>query len=213
VLRNFAREAGVRCSFEPVVRPGHAGNGLHIHFSPMVGGEPVGGRRADGSLGDEALWLIAGLVEYGAALMAFGNRVPDSFLRLGQGKETPHGITWGDGDRHALVRLPLWLKTADGRSVSPPTIEFRLPDGSAHPHLLLAAAAQALCAGRELKDPAALVAQAAARPSDARRAKPSPLPRGAAEVGAALSAARAALEAGGVFPGELFERTLARLRA
>jgi len=211
VLRNLAREAGVRCSFEPVVRPGHAGNGLHIHFSPTVGGQPVGGRRSDGTLGDEALWLIAGLVEHGAALMAFGNRVPGSFVRLSQGKETPHAITWGDFDRHALVRLPLVVTTADGRAVSPPTIEFRLPDGSAHPHLLLAGVAQAFLAARESKDPAATVARAAARPGGRAPAAPSPLPRTAAEVARALAAARPALAAGGIFPSELFERTLARL--
>ena len=60
-------------------------------------------------------------------------------------KMAPHAIVWGEYDRSALVRLPMNATTEDGRVVSPPTIEFRLPDGSAHPHLVLAGAAQAMC--------------------------------------------------------------------
>ena len=43
--------------------------------------------------------------------------------------------------------------------MSPETVEFRLPDGSAHPHLLLAGIVQAMIAGKEIEDIDALLDQ------------------------------------------------------
>ena len=99
VLQNLARRQGFQCTFAPVVREGHAGNGLHFHFSPRVDGEHMGGMDEHGSLAPSAQWLIGGLVQFGGALMAFGNREHTSFLRLTQGKEAPTSVTWGRFDR------------------------------------------------------------------------------------------------------------------
>jgi len=92
--------------------------------------------------------------------MAFGNRGGGSFVRLSQAKEAPNAIIWGDADRTALVRLPIVARTEDGRPVTPATVEFRLPDGSAHPHLLLAGVAQVMVAARR---------RATSRPCSPRR--------------------------------------------
>lgn len=213
VLRNLAHQAGMRVSFDPIMRAGHAGSGLHFHFSPVVGGRPMGGRDANGALADEGRWLIAGLVRHAGALMAFGNRVPGSFVRLKQGKEAPTSVAWGEFDRHALIRLPIVATAPDGRQVSAPTIEFRLPDGSAHPHLLLAGVAQALVAQRGDAELDALLARTAAarvreHPGDAPR-----IPGAAAEIGEALARSRATFEAGGVFPGAYLGLVEASLRA
>ncbi|MBU0690779.1 glutamine synthetase, partial [bacterium] len=104
VLRNLARRMGMRISFEPVVRKGHAGSGMHFHLAAFRGNEfcPVIVKE---SLDETARWIIGGLLKYGGALMAFGNRKPGSFLRLFQGKEAPTGVTWGRFNRKALVRL------------------------------------------------------------------------------------------------------------
>ena len=211
VLRNLAHQAGMRVSFAPIMRKGHAGSGLHFHFTPVVAGRHAGGRDPRGGLADPARWLIAGLVRHGAALMAFGNRVEGSFVRLTQGKETPTGVAWGDYDRHALIRLPIVASAPDGRRVAEPTIEFRLPDGSAQPFLLLAGVAQALVEASGAGDLAALLERTAAahvraHPDDAPR-----LPRESREIAVALAAARPALEAGGVFPPTLLEMQVAAL--
>jgi glutamine synthetase len=200
VLRNLAFAAGMRVSFDPIMRKGHAGSGLHFHFSPVVNGHHTGGRNAKGELSPQGRWLIAGLVQHGGALMACGNRVEGSFVRLRQGKETPTSVAWGEFDRHALIRLPIVAKAPDGRLVSAPTIEFRLPDGSAHPHLLLAGVAQALAAGQASTELDALLSRTAAahvrdNPGDA-----PPIPRERHEIATALAKARTMLEAGGVFP-------------
>jgi glutamine synthetase len=211
VLRRLAHEEGMRVNFEPVLRRGHAGTGMHVHLSPVAGQQHLAIRGPDGRLTDPARWLIGGLARHGAALMAFGNRVESSFVRLAQAMEAPSAVTWGEFDRGALVRLPILATHPDGRPVSPPTIEFRLPDGSAHPHLLLAGVAQAMAAGRSLAD---LDARLEATRAERFRKDPGgavPVPGTSREVAHALRAERAAFESGGVFPAELIDAVAARL--
>jgi glutamine synthetase len=213
VLRNLAYRQGMRCSFDPILRRGHAGTGLHFHFSPVRKGKHLGGRGADGALSAPAQWLIAGLVRMGGALMAFGNRTEGSLIRLTQAKEAPNAIVWGEFDRSALVRLPIVATTADGRAVSPPTIEFRLPDGSAHPHLLLAGVAQVMVEARSSRDLAPLLERTSVTALKRGAGTATPVPTRFLEVAKALKASRAALEAGGVFPPVLIDRFIERLRA
>jgi glutamine synthetase len=212
VLRNLAHQAGMRASFDPIMRKGHAGSGLHFHFSPVIGGRPMGGRDETGRLSDPGRWLIAGLVQHGGALMAFGNRVEGSFVRLTQGKESPTTVSWGEFDRHALIRLPIVASAPDGRRVGAPTIEFRLPDGSAHPYLLLAGVAQALVAGRTAPDLAGLLERTAAARMRQEPGETARLPRSAREIADALATTRPVLEAGDVFPATMMDRVLAALR-
>ena len=40
VLRNLAHQNGMRCSTDPMMAEGHAGNGLHFHFAPVKDGSP-----------------------------------------------------------------------------------------------------------------------------------------------------------------------------
>lgn len=210
VLRNLAHQMGMRCSFDPIMRKGHAGSGLHFHFSPVRDGWCVT-RKPDGELSEPGERLLAGLVLHGAALMAFGNRRAGSFIRINQAKEAPSFVAWGAFDRSALVRLPLAPRTVDGRFTTPPTIEFRLPDGSAHPHLLLAGVAQAMVAARGADDLSGLLERTATArlkedPGDAER-----LPKNFREVGEALAAHRWMLEAGGVFSKGLLDNLVANL--
>jgi glutamine synthetase len=214
VLRNLVHQHGMRCSFDPILRRGHAGSGLHFHFSPMVNGRHAG-RTADGStLSDSGQWLVGGLVRYGGVLMAFGNRSAGSFVRLDQAKEAPNEVTWGAYDRHALVRLPLVTRTEDGRVISPPTIEFRLPDGSAHPHLLLAAVAQSMLDVRSRPDLKALLERTSSqqKPNAGGGSKGNRLPMSFLEIAKLLSTNRSVLEEGGVFPSSLIDQFLAILR-
>lgn len=212
VLRHLAAREGLACRFDPLLLRGHAGSGLHVHLSPVRDGAHLARRDADGRLAPPAQWLVAGLVRHGAALMAFGNRVEGSFLRLSQGKETPAAVTWGEADRHALVRLPITARAPDGREVAPPTLEFRLPDGSAHPHLLLAGVAQACISGRATPDLDALLEATRSDVVHPGAGVVTSLPTCAREVADALHAQRRVLEAGGVFPEALLERVVAGLR-
>ncbi len=213
VLRNLAHQAGMKCSFAPIIREAHAGSGMHFHLSPVVDGKHLGGPDEEGGLTPPARWLIGGLTRLGGALMAFGNRESSSFIRLTQGKEAPRAVTWGRYDRSALIRLPVVATDEEGRAVSPPTIEFRLPDGSAHPHLLLAGIAQGLVAGKEMDDLDELLAKTAAETAGKKGKGIQPVPRSFSEVSGFLAEQRAVFEAGAVFPPHLLDRVLERLAA
>jgi glutamine synthetase len=200
VVRNLAQRSGYRCTTDPMVMAGHPGNGLHVHLAPCRDG--VAERR----IGEPARRLIAGLVRHGAGLMAFGNRDDASYLRLGQGLEAPGSVFWGDSDRRALVRIPVVAAAVDGRA-APPTVEFRLPDGSALPHLLMAGIAQAMVAARDVDDLDGLLERTSRDSADA-----TPVPRGFDQAADALAADQRPLEAGGVFPDGLIENAIATLR-
>ncbi|MFH1263018.1 MAG: glutamine synthetase family protein [Pseudomonadota bacterium] len=212
VLRNLAQQMGFRVTFDPILREGHAGSGLHFHFSPRLKGRGVVGRRPDGSMEEPAQWLIGGLVKNAGALMAFGNRNPGSFIRLRQGKEAPSFITWGQNNRKALIRIPTVAFTASGRAVSVPTIEFRLPDGSAHPYLLLAGVAQAMSAARSIPKIDELLRKTAASVRK-EESQAQALPRSFGEVADRLEKQRSIFEADGVFPPHWIEMVLKSLRS
>jgi glutamine synthetase len=209
LLRNLAHKAGWRCSFDPILRRGHAGSGLHFHLSPVVDGVHLKHSTPDGQLEGVARYLIAGLVRYADALMAFGNRVPNSFVRLAQAKEAPSTVTWGRYNRKALIRLPIVAADEQGRSVSPETVEFRLADGSAHPHMLLAGIAQVMVAGRSFDGLDAMLEKTCAQTLQAPYALP--VPRSFAEIADALGQHRAPFEAGGIFPRHVIDRTIEAL--
>lgn len=211
VLLNLAQEEGAHCRFDPIVKEGHAGCGLHVHslLQPVAGGAPAFDE--DGSVGSSGRWLIGGLVQIAPALMAFGNRDAGSFVRLRQAKETPVAVSWGACNRKALIRLPVAAPGAGPGEAWPPTIEFRLPDGSALPHLLLAGMAQALLLGRETPDLEALLARTSSDTGEGDSAVLPRLPRDRKEVGAALAQARPALEAGDVFSAPIIEGCLRSL--
>ncbi len=212
VLRNLAHRKGMRCATGPMMLQGHAGNGLHFHFAPVKDGKIVPIKDGAGNLTDPARWLIGGLVQLGGALMAFGNRVEDSFVRIGQAKEAPSAIVWGEFDRQALVRLPVVSADAAGRVITSATVEFRLPDGSALPHLLLAGAALATIKGRDTEELDALLKRtsvAEARHGNTGGAEP--VPGNFREVAEAVGRHRGTLESGGVFPGALLDNFLEQL--
>lgn len=213
VLRNLAHRSGMRCSTDPMMLPGHAGNGLHFHLTATANGRPIDVRTAGGDLTESAQWLIGGLVRAGGALMAFGNRTEDSFARLRQGKEAPSTICWGEFDRQALIRLPVVVRAAGGRPLSPPTIEFRLPDGSALPHLLLAGVAQAAVRAREQGELEDTLRRTRSRYAAAHPEEPTQVPRNFAEVARALAEHAEDLERGGVFPPAFLESLAERLRS
>lgn len=209
LLRNLAHKSGWRCSFDPILRKGHAGSGLHFHLSPVVGGEHQKHSTPDGQLDGVARWLIAGLAQHAGALMAFGNRATNSFVRLLQAKEAPSHVTWGRYNRRALIRLPIVATDEQGKSVSPETVEFRLADGSAHPHLLLAGIVQAMMAGRSIQDLEQVLERTATTAQKDKAALP--VPRSFIEVAERLRDSRDAFEAAGIFPPHVIERTIEAL--
>jgi glutamine synthetase len=210
ILRNLAHQSGMKCSFDPIVRAGHAGSGMHFHISPMVNGIHKGSI-TDSQLLDEGKWLIGGLTQLGGALMAFGNRDRGSFVRLTQGKEAPNTVTWGQFNRKALIRLPIVPMDPHGNPVTAPTIEFRLPDGSTHPHLLLAGIGQCVIHGKNAEDLEDRIEETRAETAATSESGGAPVPKTFAEVQVELEKRRDALEAGKVFPAHMIDSILTNL--
>ena len=156
LVRNIAYNNGILATFAPKIEEGYAGSGLHIHMKLMKDGKNVMvDEKGDLTLNSKK--LIGGLLQFADSLTAFGNTVPSSYLRLVPNMEAPTQFFWSDANRKAMVRVPLgWSKTSNlaelvnpGKKSEPmkidsmQTIEFRVPDGSANVHQLIAGIAMA----------------------------------------------------------------------
>ncbi len=164
ILRNLAYKYGYSLTFSPKITIGKAGSGLHIHTRLMKDGKNM--MVKDGELSELAKKVIAGYLELAPSLTAFGNTNPSSYFRLVPNQEAPTTICWGDLNRNALVRVPLgWKKPVDMLAKVNPqvqsspqdfsykqTVEFRVPDGSASVHHLLAGLCVAANYGLQKED-------------------------------------------------------------
>lgn len=223
VVREVAHAHGLEVTFAPSVSSDGAGSGLHVHTRLVRDGASA--IVDEQGINDTGRRLVAGYLGAAKALTAFGNTVPTSYLRFSDGDESPEGICWGETDRTGLVRVPLaWggdvitgmvahanpgsTEPIPEPAIHPQTIELRLGDGSADVHLLLAG--MAVAARRGLSDPDSL--QQAERLSTAEHDDFEQLPTSCAESADALEAERSSFEAHGVFPRELVDAVLDRLR-
>ncbi|PKQ61422.1 glutamine synthetase [Labilibaculum filiforme] len=164
IVRMLAAREKALVSWAPKITVGKAGSGLHIHMLVEKDGKNI--CIENGKLSDTAKKMIAGIMKLSGALTAFGNTIPTSYLRLVPHQEAPTYVCWGDRNRSVLVRVPLgWvgasdmiksvnpLEPADARDFSSKqTFEFRVPDGSADIHALLAGLIVAGQYGLEMED-------------------------------------------------------------
>lgn len=229
LVRAIADRHGASVTYVPKLDEGMAGSGMHLHLALSLAGRNVM-RDPDGELSAEALRLVGGLLRHAPPLTAFGNTVASSYLRLVPHQEAPTQLCWGRSNRSALVRVPLDFHTERrlDREMNPaetapypealarPTVEYRSPDGSAFPHLLLAGVALAAADG--LADPAALELARAAEVRGNLFRQPEVaaglgrLPGSAVDAARCLEAERAFFENGGFAP-RLIDRVVSQLRA
>ncbi len=163
IMRQLAYEYGVTLTFAPKITVGKAGSGLHVHCKFTKNGESV--MVKNGELTDECKKAIAGYMEAGTSLPAFGNPNPLSFMRLVPHQEAPTSLCWSFSNRSALVRVPLgWINNgkdmaadcnpmekASGRDFSgKQTFEWRASDGCADIYLLMASLCAAARHGFEI---------------------------------------------------------------
>ena len=224
LVREVAARHGATVTYLPKLDEGMAGSGMHLHLAIRKDGTSVM-KDADGRLSDAALSLTGALLREAPALTAFGSTVAASYLRLVPGQEAPTSICWGHQNRAGLVRVPLdfgvghrldRVMNRDEAGAYPEhlarsTIEYRSPDGSAFPLMLLAAVAA--CAEAGAGDPGAA--------SLARRLEATPdsdldafelLPGSAVAAARALREGRAFFEERG-FPPRLVDHVCSKLDA
>ena len=164
IMFRLAYEWGVELTFAPKIADGKAGSGLHVHCKFTRDGKPV--MTCGGELTDIAKKAIAGLMDAGTSLPAFGNPSPVSFRRLVPNQEAPTSLCWSFSNRSALVRVPLgWTADVDMSAIANPqeapsahdfslkqTFEWRASGATADIYMLMAALCVAERHGFEMPD-------------------------------------------------------------
>ena len=164
VMWQLAYKYGVNLTFTPKITEGKAGSGLHVHCKFTKNGKPV--MTENGELTEYCRKAIAGMMDLGTSLPAFGNPSPVSFKRLVPNQEAPTSLCWSFSNRSALVRVPLgWTTDTDMAAICNPlekeckrdfsekqTFEWRASDGEADIYLLMSALCIAARHGFEMED-------------------------------------------------------------
>ncbi len=231
ILRMLAYRYNVEISFAPKITVGKAGSGLHIHA--MLEKDGVNVMTDNGKLSDTAKKMVAGWLDCAAALTAFGNTVPTSYLRLVPHQEAPVSICWGDRNRSVLVRVPLgWgdgnkmIKDANPCECPDPgtfggkqTVEFRSPDGSADIYMLLAGLVIAARHGLELENSLKIAGELYVdvnifrEEHKERLSRLDGLPASCWDSAGALEVKREVFEKNGVFPAGVVQNVIDRLKS
>ena len=135
VTKMAAHARGQTVTFMPKPLFGEAGSGMHFHQHLFKAGANLFyDKDGYGSLSQEALWYVGGLLTHGAALLALTNPSTNSYRRLVPGFEAPVNAFFSLGNRSAAVRIPKYANQPDTAR-----IEFRPPDATCNVYLALAA--------------------------------------------------------------------------
>ncbi len=228
ILRMLAEKRQVEISFAPKITVGKAGSGLHFHILVERDGKNI--VLEDGKLSPTARKMIAGILDVADALTAFGNTIPTSYLRLVPNQEAPTQICWGERNRSALVRVPLgWTGKQNMAAKANPdvtvsakngesrqTFEFRVPDGSANIHLILAGLIVASLHGIEMPDGLEMADQLFVEGNIFRNLPTQQLkqlPASCVESAERLKSKREIFEKDCIFPARLIDYTIESLTA
>ncbi|MDD3621553.1 MAG: glutamine synthetase family protein [Methanofollis sp.] len=230
ILRMLGYQYGVEISFAPKITVGKAGSGMHFHMLVEKDGQNL--MVEDGKLSPMARKMVAGILDAADALTAFGDTIPTSYLRLVPHQEAPTSICWGDRNRSVVVRVPLgWIgangmtEDANPRDVgfkaerpSKQTIEFRVPDGSADPYLMIAGLIVSSLRGINMPNALDLAKKLYVdvnifKPEYRDRLdKLDQLPASCWESADALLAKRAVFEENGIFPAGMIDSRVESLK-
>lgn len=223
IMYNLAYQYGVNLTFSPKITDGKAGSGLHVHCKFTREGKPV--MVENGELTDFCRKAIAGMMDLGTSLPAFGNPSPVSFRRLVPHQEAPTSLCWSFSNRSALVRVPLgWTTDIDMAAICNPgekaqkrnfsekqTFEWRASDATADIYLLMSALCIAARHGFEMEDALAVAEKTYVglgvnihdASNKALLESLKQLPANCMEAGAELEKMRAVYEAYGVFTSDV----------
>jgi len=135
LVKEVARQRGIYATFMPKPVFAHNGNGMHVHQSLFKNGENVF-FSSDGSfnLSDVGTGYLAGILRHCREMAAVTNQWVNSYKRLVPGYEAPIYVAWGQRNRSALVRVPMY-KPGKAKATR---VEFRCPDPACNPYLAFA---------------------------------------------------------------------------
>ncbi|WP_232548642.1 glutamine synthetase family protein [Propioniciclava soli] len=155
VVKEVAVMQDLFASFMPKPLAQHPGSGMHSHVS-LFEGDTNAFYDAAGefNLSKTGRHFVAGLLHHAAEISAVLNPWVNSYKRLAGGGEAPNYICWGQNNRSAMVRIPMFKPT----KASSARVELRSLDSSVNPYLAFALILNAGLSGIEkelpLPDPA-----------------------------------------------------------
>lgn len=158
----IAHRHGLRASFLPKLTAGHAGSGCHMHLSLwsldgqnqstsefVLGNaknlvEVLQGVGHELLIGSTFRPFLAGVHAHLPSVMCFTTPTPNSFRRLQPGAWAGCFACWGFANKEAPICIPL---VSPGKGLYT-NFELKLFDGTANPHVALAAViAAGTCGG------------------------------------------------------------------
>ena len=145
VVREAARQSGMRATFTPKPALDAVGNGCHLHLSLWdADGRPAAyDAESPGELSTVAARFVAGAQRHVAALCALTAPSPISYLRLGPHHWSCGYDVVGVHNREAAIRIcPSPVADPAGRGDAF-NIEFRFTDATASPYLTIGAIVRA----------------------------------------------------------------------
>lgn len=166
LIREVARRNGMRACFSPKPDPQGVGNGSHVHFSFLdedgrnAAHDPAG----PGELSALAQSFVAGVVRHMPALTALVAPSPVSYLRLGPHHWSCGFASFGIQNREAAIRACPSVDPDPVRRARGFNLEFRPPDATASPYLVIGSLVRAGLAG--MRDDLALPPACEADPAD-----------------------------------------------
>jgi glutamine synthetase len=135
VIKEVALEQGFYASFMPKPFTDHPGSGMHTHVSLFEGEKNAFyDASAEFHLSKTGRSFIAGILKHAAEMTAITNQWVNSYKRLQGGGEAPALINWGQSDRGALVRIPMYKPNKENST----RIELRSLDSACNPYLAFA---------------------------------------------------------------------------
>jgi glutamine synthetase len=135
VIKEVALEQGFYASFMPKPFTDHPGSGMHTHISLFEGeNNAFFDASAEFNLSKTGRSFIAGILKHAAEMTAITNQWVNSYKRLQGGGEAPSLINWGQSDRGALVRIPMYKPNKENST----RVELRSLDSACNPYLAFA---------------------------------------------------------------------------
>ena len=146
VIKEVAVMQNLFASFMPKPLSDHPGSGMHTHLSLFEGdNNAFYDASAEYHLSKTGRQFIAGLLKHAGEISLVTNPWVNSYKRLVAGAEAPSYICWGQNNRSALVRVPMY-KPNKGASAR---VELRSIDSATNPYLAYAIVLAAGLAGIE----------------------------------------------------------------
>ena len=144
LVREIARRHNVHATFMPKPIFGTNGSGMHVHQSIFEDGRNLMYEKgAPFHLSKFARAYTAGVLKHARELVSVTNQWVNSYKRLVPGYEAPAYLAWGQKNRSALIRVPMY-KPGNEKATR---IEVRFPDPAANPYLAFAVLLAAGMAG------------------------------------------------------------------